>query len=95
MNIKQKFEKTKKKTAEYKPLLIGIGALVGTVAIGVYHARKITKEGFTIPTPESRDYDEVVILVTKEARDRISSDSSFDLKHVDRDLYSLSVNPED
>lgn len=99
MNIKQKFESTKKKIAEHKTELIAIGVSIGAIATGVYAINKTLKEGgqevLLISASESDDYDNVVILATKEAREKINGSSSFNLNHVDRDLYSLSVNPED
>lgn len=98
MNIKQKLEKTKKKVVEYKPILIGLGIAIGTIGTGVYAASKILKDGqeaLLISASESEDYDNVVILATKAAREKIAESNSFNLKHVDRDLYSLDINPED
>lgn len=104
MNIKQKLATAKTKIKRYAPEIIGFGSAVAVVALAAHAIRtslnEEVQEFILIPTSNSKDEpgDEegCMMIVDSGARKKIQDDESFDLRHVDRDLYELRLNtPEE
>ena len=91
MNVKQKLADTKAKLKKNAPQIALIGTAVAGIAYAVYSTAKSARPVMIISQDEysPAGEDEVVVLVTYDELKRVAEDDSYELTHIDRDLFHL------